>query len=357
MTMAESPPIDEAKLNELLGRVIGDFGGAAALAMGLIGDRAGLYRAMADAGPLTADALAARTGAQIRYVRPWLVNQAASGYVDYDAATDTYRLTPEQALAFADEESPASMLGGFQVILAAAKAAPRLVAAFRTGGGIAWGEHDPDLFEGTERFFKPGYAGNLVQSWLPALDGVVEKLERGAMVADVGCGHGASTIIMARAYPNSRFFGFDNHAASIEAARSAATRDGVADAVTFAVAGADQYPGAGYDLICFFDCLHDMGDPVAALRHARETLADDGTVLLVEPMAGETDAENINPVGRIFAAASVLVCTANAMATGGKGLGTLATEEALRALAIEAGFTRFRRATETPFNRVFEIRP
>ena len=354
--MVATQTIDETKLNDLLGRVVGDFGGAASLAMGLIGDRLGLYKALAGAGPLTADELARRTDTHPRYVRPWLVNQAASGWIAYDAATDAYTLTAESAMAFADDDSPASMLGGFQVILAGAKAVPRIAEAFRTGGGVTWGEQDPDLFQGTERFFKPGYLANLVQSWLPALDGVVEKLERGATVADVGCGHGASTIIMARAYPNSRFFGFDSHAPSIEAARAAARRDGVSDRTIFDTAPAEEIPGGGYDLIAFFDCLHDMGDPVAALRRAREALAPDGTVLLVEPMAGETTAENLNPVGRIYAAASVLICTANAMATGGKGLGTLATEAELREVARAAGLTRFRRATETPFNRVFEVR-
>ncbi|MGH2602346.1 MAG: class I SAM-dependent methyltransferase [Dehalococcoidia bacterium] len=350
-------PIDEARLNEFLGKAVSDFGATLSAAMVVLGDKLGLYKTLAGAGPLSATELAGRTGTSVRYVRPWLINQAAGGYVEYDAATDTYRLTPEQAAALADEDSPACVLGAFQVFTSALKAEPRIAEAFRTGGGLTWGEHDPGLFEGTERFFRPGYAANLVSSWIPALDGVAAKLTKGAMVADVGCGHGASTIILAQAFPTSRFFGFDNHAPSIERAREAAIKAGVADRVRFEVAGAAGYPGAGYDLIAYFDCLHDMGDPVGAARHARETIAPDGTVLLVEPMAGATVAENLNPVGRIFSAASVLICTPNALAGEGHGLGTIATDEELREVLAAGGFTRFRRATETPFNRVFEARP
>jgi SAM-dependent methyltransferase len=349
--------IDEAKLNGVLGQAVTDFGATLNTAMVAIGDKLGLYRAMAGAGPLTIHDLARRTGTVEQYLRPWLLNQAAGGYVEYDQNADTYVLPDESALALADENSPACVLGGFQLILAAIKSEPRITESFRTGTGMGWGEHDSALFEGTERFFRPGYQANLVQAWLPALEGITGKLERGAQVADVGCGHGASTIILAQAFPNSRFFGYDNHAPSIEAARRAAAAAGVADRIRFEVAGGDEYPGRGYDLIAFFDCLHDMSDPYAATRQARERLAPHGAVLIVEPMAGATVAENLNPVGRIYSGASVLLCTPNALVSSSKALGTLATDEELRQVFAAAGFTRFRRAAETPFNRVFEARP
>jgi SAM-dependent methyltransferase len=359
--MATTQTIDETKLMALLGKVVGDFGGAIGIALAAVGDRLGLYRTLAEAGPLSSVELAERTSLSERYLREWLVNQAAGGYIEYDAATDRYSMSPEQALAFADESSPASVVGGFQVISAAVQAAPRISELFKTGAGMAWGEHAADLFVGTERFFRPGYIGNLLSSWVPALDGVQAKLERGATVADVGCGHGASTIILAQAFPNSRYFGYDSHAPSIERARAAADEAGVGAKMTFAVADATKLPvpdgDAGrYDLIAFFDCLHDMSDPVGAATSAYDTLAEDGTILLVEPMAGENTTENLNPVGRVFSGASVLVCTPNALAGGGSALGTLASEEALRKVFQSVGFTRFRRAAETPFNRVFEIR-
>ncbi len=300
--------------------------------------------------------MATRTGTAERYIHWWLVNQAAGGYLAYDPATDRYTLPAEHALALADESSPAFVVGGMELVTAAIKAEPRIAAAFRTGGGLPWGEHDPGLFVGTERFFRPGYLANLVTSWLPALDGVQAKLEAGATVADVGCGYGTSTVIMAQAFPNSRFYGFDSHAPSIEAARRAAESAGVADRVTFAVATAQAIPIAQYDLIAFFDCLHDMGDPVGAARRARECLAADGTVMIVEPMAGDRVEENLTPVGRIFSAASVLVCTPNALAEGGTALGTLATDAQLHEVLSAAGFRRVRRATATPFNRVFEAK-
>lgn len=358
MTTAQT--IDEAKLMDLLGRVVGDFGAAASVALAMIGDRLGLYKTIAETGPTNSGELADRTGLNERYLREWLVNQAAGGYVTYDAATDRYSLSPEQALAFADETSPASVAGGFQVISAAVQAAPHIAELFKTGGGMAWGEHTDDLFGGTERFFRAGYLGNLLSSWIPALDGMQAKLERGATVADVGCGHAASTIIMAEAFPQSQFYGYDSHEPSIEHARAAAASAGVSDRVSLAVADATRLPvppdGARYDLLCYFDCLHDMADPVGAATSAYDTLADDGTILLVEPMAGNSVVENLNPVGRVFSGASVLVCTPNALAGGGSALGTLATDDALRAVFESVGFTRFRRAAETPFNRVFEIR-
>ena len=356
MTMRQG--IDEAKLEAFVGQGVNDFGAMLTSALVVIGDKLGLYRAMAGAGPLTSVELAQRTGTTERYVRDWLVNQAASGYLDYDPATERYTLPDEHAIALTDETSPFFLIGAFQSSLAAVKSEAKILHAMRTGGGLLWGEHDPDLFVGTERLFRPGYRAHLVGSWIPALDGVEAKLQAGATVADVGCGHGASTIILAQAYPRSRFWGFDNHAPSIERAREAAADAGVADRVTFAVAAANEYPSTDYDLIACFDCLHDMGEPVAALRHARETLAPDGTVLLVEPMAGERVEGNFNPVGRAYAGFSVLVCMPNALASCGcdRALGTIATDDQLREVARAGGFTRFRRATETPFNRVFEIR-
>jgi SAM-dependent methyltransferase len=359
--MVSTQTIDEAKLMSLLGKVVGDFGGAAGLALAAIGDRLGLYKAMAAAGPINSVELAERTGLSERYLREWLVNQAAGGYVEYDAAAERFSLSPEQALALADESSPAFVAGGFQLIASVMQSMPRIAELFKTGGGMAWGEHPAELFVGTERFFRPGYIGNLINAWIPALEGVQEKLERGATVADVGCGHAASTIIMAQTFPRSRFFGYDNHAPSIEHARTAADEAGVGGQSMFAVADARQLPRpngetGAYDLIAYFDCLHDMADPVGAATSAYDTLAEDGTILLVEPMAGERTEENLNPVGRVFSGASVLVCTPNALAGGGTALGTLASEAALRQVFESVGFTRFRRAAETPFNRVFEIR-
>lgn len=355
--MSTQSAIDQSKVEAFLGKAVGDFGSAVSAALVVIGDKLGLYKAMAGSPAMTPAELAQRTGTTERYVRDWMVNQAASGYIDYDSSTGKYSLPPEHALALADDNSPFFVCGGFQVITAMMKANTRIAEAFQTGKGMFWGEHDHDLFEGTERFFRPGYAANLVSNWIPALDGVKAKLEKGAKVADVGCGHGASTIIMAKAYPNSRFHGFDNHAPSIIHARKAAFAAGVADRVTFDIAGATNFPGFGYDLVAFFDCLHDLGEPVGSLKRSRETLAPDGTVLIVEPMAAENVEGNLNPVGRVYSGASVLCCTPNAIASGQTALGTIATEEQLRKVAREGGFTRFCRATETPFNRVFEARP
>jgi 2-polyprenyl-3-methyl-5-hydroxy-6-metoxy-1,4-benzoquinol methylase len=344
--------IDEARLHQFLGRVVGDVGALGSAPLVLIGEQLGLYDAMAEMGPITAAELAQRTGTVERYVAEWLQNQAAGGYVEYDPATGRYTLPLEHAVALPN------LYGAFQLTLAAIKAAPRIAEAFRTGGGVSWGEHDPDLFLGCERFFRPGYEQNLVQAWIPALDGVEAKLRAGGVVADVGCGHGASTTIMASAYPSSRFVGFDTHGPSIEKARRAAEAAGLDGSVSFEMASALDFPapGQGYDLITFFDCVHDMADPTAALRRAARTLAPGGTVMMVEPMAGERIEENLNPVGRVYSSASVLVCTANARAGGGVGIGTLAPESRLRELAHEVGFTSFRRAAETPFNRVFEAR-
>ena len=350
--------IDNDKMERFLHKAVNDFGAAVSAALVVIGDKLGLYQAMSHGGPMTSVELARRTGTSERYVREWLVNQAASGYVDYDPAAHTYSLCHEHAIALADEKSPFFVGGGFQVITSMMKAEPRIRQAFMEGNGMFWGEHDPGLFEGTERFFRPGYTAHLVPEWIPALEGVQEKLARGAAVADVGCGHGASTIIMAQAFPRSRFYGFDNHAPSINRAHRLGHEAGVADRVIFEIAGSTTFPlRERYDLIAFFDCLHDFGDPMGAVQRAREALAVDGTVLIVEPMAGETVEANLNPVGRVYSGASVLCCTPNAIASGQTALGTLATEAALRDVVTQGGFTRFRRAAETPFNRVFEARP
>jgi len=350
--------VDPQKVEAFVGKAMGDIGGALTAALVVLGDKLGLYKAMAGAGPLTPAELASRTGTSERYVREWLSAQAASGYVTYDPATRRFTLPDEHAAALADEDSPACVLGGFQGMTAAMRAEPKVAEAFKSGGGVAWHEHDPGLFQGTERFFRPGYNANLVDHWIPALDGVREKLARGATVADVGCGHGASTIIMARAFPESHFVGFDYHPASIERARERAIAAGVQDRVRFEVAAAKDFPGSGYDLVTFFDCLHDMGDPIGAAAHVRQALAPDGTWMLVEPFAHDDVAENLNPIGRVFYSVSTLVCTPASLSQEvGLGLGAQAGEGRLREVVTRAGFQRFRRATETPFNLVLEVRP
>ncbi len=353
---AEAKQVNQEKLNEFLGKVVGDFGAALSSTLTYIGVKLGIYKTMAGREPMTPVELAKETGLVERYVREWLINQAASGYVEYDSKTGKYFLSPEQTVALTDENSPAYVGGGTYVVKAMMRAEARISEAFQKGGGLLWGEHDPDLFVGTERFFRPGYTAHLVNSWIPALTGIEEKLKRGTKVADVGCGHGASTMIMAKAYPKSHFFGFDNHEPSIKRAREAAAKAGVSDRVTFEVASANNFPGSDYDMVTFFDCLHDMGDPVGAMRHAREVLHPDGSALIVEPMAGNTVEENFNPIGRTFSAASTLCCTANSMALGGPALGAVASERVLRDVVMSGGFKFFRRATETPFNRIFEAR-
>jgi len=350
-------PLDEARVQEFVGRFAGDLGAALHQTTVIIGDKLGLYAAMGDCVPVTPGELAERTGTEERYVREWLCAQAASGYVEYDAAAERFRLTPEQAACLADRESPTFLPGAFYIAASLVKDEPALTERFRTGEGFGWHEHDGDLFCGTELFFRPGYVANLVPSWLPAL-GVDDKLRAGGTVADIGCGHGASTIVMAQAFPNSRFVGFDLHEGSVEVARQAAERAGVGDRVRFEVAGAKDFPGRDYDLVCVFDALHDMGDPVGAAAHVREALAPDGTWLIVEPMAGDRVEDNLNPVGRIFYSASTLICTPCSRSQEvGLALGAQAGEQRLRAVVTEAGFTRFRRATETPFNLILEARP
>jgi SAM-dependent methyltransferase len=349
--------LDQSRLEELLGRFVNDFGAAGFAATVVIGDRLGLYRALAT-GPATAAELADRTSTHERYVAEWLAAQAASGYISYDPDGERFSLSEEQAFAPAHEDGPMYLPGAFQVMVAAVKDEPKVTAAFRSGTGVGWHEHDPDLFAGTERFFRPGYAANLVSHWIPALDGVQAKLEAGAQVADVGCGHGASTILMAQAFPHSTFVGFDYHQPSIERAQKAAAKAGVADRCRFQVASAHAYPGAGYDLVAVFDALHDMGDPVGTAAHIRRTLAPEGTFLLVEPYAGAQLEDNLNPVGRAFYAASTLLCVPHSLSEGpGTALGAQAGERRLGEVATAAGFGRFRRAAETPFNLVFEARP
>ena len=349
--------IDQQKLEAFMGKFVGDLGAVMNAATIVVGDQLGLYKALAEA-PLTAEALAKKTGTDARYMREWLSSQAASGYVQYDPKTQRFSLSEEQALALAVEGSPAFIPGAFQVAVAQFKAIPKIVDAFKTGKGLGWHEHDVALFHGTERFFRPGYAANLVANWIPALDGVDNKLKAGARVADVGCGHGASTVIMAQAYPKSSFTGFDYHEPSIVHAREAARKAGVGDRVKFEVAMAQNYPGAGYDFVTVFDCLHDMGDPVGASAHVKKSLSADGTWMIVEPFAHDRLEDNLNPVGRIFYSASTFICTpASRSQDVGMCLGAQAGESRMREVVTQGGFKRFRRATETPFNLVYEARP
>ena len=350
--------INEDKLNDLIGRFVGDFGAAMHAATLVIGDKLGLYAALAEHGPITGAELAAATGYDARLVEEWLAAQFVSGYAEYDPTTSQFSLTEEQAAVLADPSTPAYLVGAQTITAALWKDEDRIREAFRTGGGLGWHEHSHDLFHGTEKLFKPGYLGNLVSTWIPALDEVDAKLRAGAKVADIGCGHGSSTILLGQAYPDSEIVGFDYHAESIDTARKRAAESGCGDRVSFEVATAQDFPGTAYDLICIFDALHDMGDPVGAARHIRAALADEGTWLLVEPMATAGLENNVNPVSRIYYAGSVGICTPAAEAQrGGFALGNQVSDEEWRTLLTTAGFGRFRRATETPFNRVFEVRP
>src|SRR6201988_714362 len=346
------------KLNALVGKLVGDLGISLGGASILLGDRLGLYKGMADGAVVTPSELAKKTGLHERYVREWLSGQAAAGYVDYDAEKDSFSLSPEQAMAFAEEGSPAFFAGAFDIVQSTYLDEPKVAEAFRTGKGVGWHDHSKCLFSGAERFFRPGYNANLVSSWIPALDGDEAKLKAGAKVADVGCGHGASAILMAKAYPKSEFFGFDYHAPSLERAKELAKEAGVSDRVTFAKATAKDFPAKDYDLVAFFDCLHDMGDPVGAGKHVRESLAKDGVWMIVEPFAHDKLKDNLNPVGRVYYSVSTFICTPASLSQEvALGLGAQAGERRLRQVATEAGFTRFRRATETPFNMVLEARP
>ena len=351
--------LNEDKLNALLGKFVGDLGATMHAGAIVIGEKLGLYKAMATPNEaVTAAELAKRTNTDERYVREWLNSNAASGYVEYDADKDAYYMTPEQSYVMTNEENAAYLPGAFILATSALRAVPELTERFKTGDGFGWHEHHDDLFRGCELFFRPGYIANLVGSWIPALDGIEDKLTAGAKVADVGCGLGASTILMAKAFPNSEFFGFDYHDKSIEQARVKAEAAGVGDRVTFEVAASKAFPGDSYDFVTFFDCLHDMGDPVGAAAHVRKALKDDGTWMIVEPFANDATADNHNPVGRVYYSASTMICTpASRSQEVGLGLGAQAGEARLKSVVNGGGFTRFRRATETPFNLVLEARP
>jgi SAM-dependent methyltransferase len=348
--------IDQDKLDEFLGKALNDIGAAWSANMVLLGDKLGLYQAMAKMGPVTPAELANETGTAERYIREWLGNQAAGGYVTYDPATARYTLPNEQAAALADEDSPYFLPGAFQGIAAGFAANPKIEQRFRTGEGLGWDEHDHQLFEGTARFFRPNYIAHLLSDWIPALDGVEAKLRAGIRVADVGCGFGASTILMAEAYPDSTFVGFDYHQPSIEAARRQAKEAGLTN-VTFEAAKSTDYPGSGYGFVTHFDCLHDMGDPVGAAARVKQTLAADGTWMIVEPFAGDRVEDNLNPVGRVFYAASTMVCVPASLHSNGPALGAQAGEARLREVVMQGGLSRVRRVTQTPFNLVLEARP
>ena len=358
MTTTEVAPLDQAKLEAFVGRAVVDMGAAISGLLLHLGDRLGLYKAMAGSGPITSATLAQRTGTAERYVREWLANQVAGGYVVYDPTAATYELPAEQAMVVADENSPVFLGGAFETIASCYADHDLIADAFRTGAGIGWDAHDERLFSGCLRLFRPGYEAHLVGEWLPALDGVVDKLRAGALVADIGCGYGASTIIMAQAFARSTFAGFDIHSPSIRSARAAAAQAGVQDRASFDVAAAKDFPGHGYDLVCLFDALHDMGDPVGAARRIRQSMAPDGTLLLVEPNAGNALEQNLNPVGRTYYGLSTVICTPGSLAQDvGLGLGAQAGERQLATLLREAGFSRVRRATETPFNIILEAKP
>lgn len=349
--------INEVKLNEFMGQFAHDFGAVMHAATIVVGDQLGLYKALAE-GPATAEELARRTQTDARYLREWLSAQAASAYVCYDPQSERFSLSEEQAFALAEEGSPAFIPGAFQIAVDQFKSLPKMIQAMRTGLGIGWHEHDAALFHGTERFFRPGYAANLVSQWIPALDGVRERLQEGASVADVGCGHGASTLLMAQAYPASRFIGFDYHPPSIEHARASAQQAGLDGQVRFEVANAKDYPGADYDMVTVFDCLHDMGDPVGAAMHVKNSLKSEGSWMIVEPFANDRLEDNLNPVGRVYFSASTFICTPASRAQEvGLCLGAQAGEARIRDVVTQGGFTHFRRATQTPFNLVYEARP
>jgi SAM-dependent methyltransferase len=349
--------IDTEKLNSFLGRFVGDLGASVHSGMVVIGEKLGLYKALAE-GPVNSAELAAKTGTDERYVREWLSSQAAGGYVTYEEKTRKFSLSDEQAFTLANEESPAYIPGAFQLALGSLAAVPRLVESFRSGAGMGWHEHDEAVFHGCEKFFRPSYAANLVSSWIPALEDVKAKLEGGARVADVGCGKGASTLLMAKAFPKSEFFGFDYHDKSIEGARATAAREGLEVRANFGVAKAKEFPGRDYDLVTVFDCLHDMGDPVGAATHVRNALRHDGTWMIVEPFAHDELKDNLNPVGRVYYSFSTLLCTPCSRSQEvGRCLGAQSGEKLIREVVTAGGFSRFRRAAETPFNVVYEVRP
>ena len=357
MSTSQLSTLDMDKLNAFIGRFVGDLGAAVHAGMVVIGEKLGLYKALA-AGPMTSGELSAKTETDERYVREWLASQAAGGYVTYDEDSNKFSLDAEQIFTLAQEDSPAYLPGAFELALGSLAAVPRIVESFRTGAGMGWHEHADGVFHGCEKFFRPGYAANLVSSWIPAMQDVREKLESGARVADVGCGKGASTLLLAKAFPKSQFFGFDYHDKSIEAASESARDQKIADRVRFDVSSATQFPGKNYDLVAVFDCLHDMGDPIGAAKHVLQSLAKDGTWMIVEPFANDSMKDNLNPVGRVYYSFSTLLCTPCARSQeGGQTLGAQAGEARIREVVTAAGFTSFRRAAETPFNIVYEARP
>jgi len=357
MSTAQAPVLDMNKLNTFIGQFVTDLGASVHAGMVVIGEKLGLYKALA-AGPMTTEELAAKTGTDERYLREWLASQAAGGYISYDGTANKFSLTEEQAFTLAHEDSPAYLPGAFELALGSLAAVPRIAEAFRTGAGMGWHEHADGVFHGCEKFFRPGYAANLVSSWIPSLTDVKQKLEAGARVADVGCGKGASTLLMAKAFPKSRFFGFDYHHQSIEAARESARRQGVGDRVDFEVSKAKDFPGRDYDFVAVFDCLHDMGDPIGAAAHVRQSLGKDGTWMIVEPFANDELKDNLNPVGRVYYSFSTLLCTPCSRSQEvGLCLGAQAGEKRIRDVVTTAGFGRFRRANQTPFNIVYEARP
>jgi SAM-dependent methyltransferase len=357
MQNAASQKADREKVDALVGRLVGDLGAGVSGVLVVLGDHLGLFKAMMDGRPRSSMELAETTSLSERNVREWLAAMAAADYVTYDEAVNKFSLTPEQSMVFSMEDSPAFFGGAFEIVQSMWMDEPKVEEAFRSGRGLGWHEHSTCLFRGTERFFRPGYNSHLVDEWIPALQGVREKLERGAEVADVGCGHGASTILMAKAFPKSRFHGFDYHGPSIESAARAAEEAGVGDRVTFRQASAKDFPPGNYDLVAMFDCLHDMGDPVGAGRHIREAMADDGTWMIVEPFAHDSLKDNLTPVGRVYYGASAMICTPASMAQEvGLGLGAQAGEMQSRKVAMDAGYSHFRRASETPFNMIFEVR-
>jgi SAM-dependent methyltransferase len=357
-TLATARPVDTDKLNAFLGQAVSDMGAAMHSVLILIGDKLGLYRAMRDGAPVSAKELSERTGTAQRYVREWLNANAAARYIQYDPASDTYSMNPEQAFALAEDDTAVDLPGFYYMLASCMKDEEKLTEIFRTGEGFGWHEHEKGLFVGCERFFRPSYLAHLLSEWIPALDGVEAKLQSGARVADFGCGHGSSTILMAKAFPNSHFFGFDYHPESIQRAREIAEEQQLTDRVSFQVAPAAAFPGSGYDFIACFDCLHDMGDPVGAARHVYDALAPQGTWMVVEPMAGDNIAANLNPLGRIYYSASTVCCVPASLSQEvGLGLGAQAGERQIGDVMKAGGFTRVRRAAETPFNMVLEARP
>lgn len=356
MNIEHANSIDNKKLEEFVMKAIGDLGSSLGAMMVILGDRLGFYKTLSKFGPMTSEELALKTNTSERYVREWLASQAAADYLEYKSETKKFSLSNENALVLADDQSPAYLMGGYQVLRSLFKDEDKFVNMFKTGEGLRWGDHHHDLFEGTAKFFRPNYVSNLTQSWIPALEGIEEKLKKGVKVADIGCGFGISTLIMARQYPNSFFYGYDNHIPSIEAATMNAKSENLQKNSEFSALSANEPIDKDFDLITFFDCLHDMADPLGALKFAKASLNENGSCMIVEPMANDNLEDNLNLVGRIYYAASTVVCVPNSLADNGIALGAQAGEKRIREIALKAGFTKFRRATQTPFNVVYEAR-